>query len=54
MSSIRRENPMLAILKRESRAYFRTPLGYVFISAMFFFSGYYFFLYKLYGNTTDM
>ncbi len=45
---------MLAILKREFRAYFQAPLGYVFVSAMFFFSGYYFFTYNLYGNTTNM
>jgi len=45
---------MLAILKREFRAYFQSPLGYVFFSAMFFFSGFYFFTYNLYGNTTNM
>jgi ABC-2 type transport system permease protein len=45
---------MLAILKREFRAYFQAPLGYVFVSAVFFFSGYYFFTYNLYGNTTNM
>jgi len=45
---------MLAILKREFRAYFQSPLGYVFLSAMFFFSGFYFFTYNLYGNTTNM
>ena len=45
---------MLAILKREFRAYLQSPLGYVFFSAMFFFSGYYFFTYNLYGNTTNM
>ncbi len=45
---------MLAVLKREFRAYFQSPLGYVFISAVFFFSGYYFFTYNLYGNTTNM
>ncbi len=45
---------MLAIMKREFRAYFRTPLGYVFVSAFFFFSGYYFYTYNIYGNTTNM
>ena len=45
---------MQAILKREFRAYFQSPLGYVFFSAMYFFSGYYFFTYNLYGNTTNM
>jgi ABC-2 type transport system permease protein len=45
---------MQAILKREFRAYFQSPLGYVFLSAMFFFSGFYFFTYNLYGSTTNM
>ena len=45
---------MLAILKREFRAYFQAPLGYVFVSAVFFFSGYFFFTYNLFGNTTNM
>ena len=45
---------MLAILKREFRAYFQAPLGYVFVSAVFFFSGYFFFTFNLYGNTTNM
>jgi len=45
---------VLAIVKREFRAYFRTPLGYVFVSAFFFFSGYYFYTYNIYGNTTNM
>ena len=45
---------MRAILKREFRSYLLSPLGYVFFSAMFFFSGYYFFTYNLYGNTTNM
>jgi len=43
-----------AIIKRELRTYFFSPIGYVFVGAMFFFSGYYFFTYNLYGNTTDM
>lgn len=44
---------MIAILKREIRAYFLTPLGYVLIGAMYFFTGYYFFTYNIFGNTTD-
>lgn len=44
---------MKAILKRELRAYFFTPLGYVIIAVMYFFTAYYFFTYNLYGNTTD-
>ena len=34
-------------------AYFRTPLGFVLISVMYFFTGFYFFTYNLYMNTTD-
>ncbi|MEA5013350.1 MAG: ABC-2 transporter permease [Candidatus Limiplasma sp.] len=41
------------MLKREIRAYFLTPLGYVIIAVMYFFTAYYFFTYNLYGNTTD-
>jgi len=44
---------MSAILKREFMAYFRAPLGYVFICAMYFFTGYYFFTYNIFNNTTD-
>lgn len=44
---------MTAILKREFLAYFRTPLGYVFISALYFFTGYYFFTYNIFSNTTE-
>ncbi len=45
---------MWAILKRESRAYYRTPQGFVIIAALFFFSGYFFFTFNLGLNTTDM
>ena len=44
---------MTAILKREFLAYFRTPLGYVFISAMYLFTGYFFFTFNIFGNTTN-
>jgi len=44
---------MTAIFKREFMAYFRTPLGFVLISVMYLFTGYYFFTYNLYMNTTD-
>lgn len=45
---------MRAIFKRELQAYFQSPLGYVFIAVMYFFTAYYFFTYNLYRNTTDM
>lgn len=45
---------MTAVFKREVRAYFQSPLGYVFIAVMYFFTAYYFFTYNLYRNTTDM
>ncbi|MCL1855748.1 MAG: ABC transporter permease subunit [Clostridia bacterium] len=44
---------MRAVLKREFKAYFFSPLGYVVIAVMYFFTAYYFFTYNLYGNTTD-
>jgi len=44
---------MKALIKREFLAYFRTPLGFVIVSAMYFFTGYYFFTFNLFGNTTD-
>ena len=45
---------MTAVFKREVRAYFQSPLGYVFVAVMYFFTAYYFFTYNLYNNTTDM
>ena len=44
---------MRAVFKRELRAYFLSPLGYVIIEAMYFFTAFYFFTYNIYGNTTD-
>ncbi|WP_312644953.1 ABC transporter [Hydrogenoanaerobacterium sp.] len=45
---------MSAVLRREFGAYFTSPIGYVFISVFYLFSGFFFFTYNLYGNTTDM
>jgi len=45
---------MAAVWKRECRAYFHTPLGYVIIAVAWFFTGYYFFTYNIYGGTTDL
>jgi ABC-2 type transport system permease protein len=35
-------------------AYFNTPLGYVFVAAYYLFTGFFFFNYNLYGNSSDM
>ncbi len=40
---------MLAIFKREFKAYFATPIGYIVLAAYFFFLGLYFRLYYSYG-----
>ena len=45
---------MRAILKRETNAYFDTPLGYVFLAVYYLFAGFFFFNYNLYSNSTDM
>jgi ABC-2 type transport system permease protein len=45
---------MTAVLKREFRACFHTPLGYVFIGAYWLFTGFFFFNYNLYGNSSDL
>ena len=44
---------MRALIKREFLAYFRTPLGFVIVSIMYLFTGYYFFSFNLFGNTTE-
>lgn len=41
---------MLAIFKRELKAYFATPIGYIVLAAYFFFLGMYFRLYYYYGS----
>ncbi|MDR1575454.1 MAG: ABC transporter permease [Treponema sp.] len=45
---------MTAVLKREFRAYFYTPLASVFIGAYWLFTGFFFFNYNLYGNSNDL
>ena len=45
---------MIAIFQKECKAYFHNPMGYVFLSIYYLFSGYFFFRYNLYGNSTDM
>ncbi|MEG2929118.1 MAG: ABC transporter permease subunit [Oscillospiraceae bacterium] len=45
---------MVAILKRELRAYCRTPVGYAYIAVFYFFAGLYFMTMTLLANTTDL
>ena len=44
---------MKVILKREFSAYFHTPIGAVFIAAYYFLTGFFFFNYNLFGNSSD-
>ncbi len=45
---------MLAVLKRELSAYFKAPIGYVFIAASFLFSGFFFWMFSLSSGSTDI
>ena len=45
---------MRSVFKREFKSYFYSPLGYVFVAAYYLFTGFFFFNYNLYGNTSDM
>lgn len=45
---------MLAILKREFKAYFTSPLGYVFLAIFYAFSGVFFWVFTLDMGSTDM
>ncbi len=45
---------MTAILKRELSAYFKSPIGYVFIAVSFLFSGAFFWLFALSVGSTDV
>lgn len=44
---------MKAVFKREFGAYFQGALGFVFIAALFFFTGFYYFSYNLLGGVSD-
>ncbi len=45
---------MLAVLKRELSAYFKAPIGYVFVAASFLFSGFFFWSFSLSMGSTDV
>ena len=45
---------MTAILKREFSAYFKSPIGYVFIAVSFLFSGFFFWFFTLSVGSTDV
>lgn len=45
---------MLAIFKRELKAYFTSPLGYVFLAIFYAFSGLFFYIFSLSVGSTDI
>ncbi len=45
---------MSAVFKRELRSYFTSPLGYVVLALVFFFSGLFFYTYNMYGGSTSL
>ncbi len=45
---------MIAIMKRELSAYFKSPIGYVFIAVTFLFSGFFFWFFTLSVGNTDV
>ncbi len=45
---------MTAVFKREFRAFFTSPVGYVVMAVLFCFSGWFFFLYNLASGSADM
>ena len=45
---------MIAILKRELRGYFTTPIGYIYLGVFYFFASFYFAATSLIGNSTDI
>lgn len=45
---------MGAILRRELKQYFTSPIGYIFLAVFFAFSGFYFFVGTLMNSTTDL
>jgi ABC-2 type transport system permease protein len=45
---------MTAIIRRELSAYFTSPIGYVYLGVMYFFSGYFLFTGVLFSNRSDL
>ena len=45
---------MFAIMRRELAAYFRSPVGYIFLAVFYFFSGYFFFANNLFGMNANL
>ena len=45
---------MISVLKRELSAYFKSPIGYVFMAATFLFSGFFFWSFSLSVGSTDV
>ena len=45
---------MSAVFRREFKAYFTSPIGYIVLALIFALSGYYFFLYNLANGYTDL
>lgn len=45
---------MIAVFKREFRAYFTSPLGYVVLALIFFLSGVYFYMYNILSYSADL
>ena len=45
---------MFAIFKRELKAYFKSPLGYVFLAIFYAFSGLFFYIFSLSVGSTDI
>lgn len=45
---------MLAILKREFSAYFRSPIGYIYLAVFYIFSGFFFFTNNLYTGYSSI
>ena len=41
---------MLAVFKREFKAYFQTPIGFIILAAYYFFLGFYFYMIYSYGS----